>query len=144
MGQHVADRRFGFDQLQREEPTSLDTILNKTDKILSSIPAQYVTLDCYSEYFGIYQASTQGNSPYALVCMHEAEDTSLIDSYDVWVERYLESSVLKYTGISLEQFFMLTRDRAEAIIQRCDRLAETEDNAVGNALNAAGLKDKPR
>lgn len=144
MNHHVADRRFGIDQLLRDEPTDLDMILNRTDKTFASIPAHLITLDSYSEYFGIYEHSTQGQSPYAMVCLHEAEDTSLVDSFDVWLERYMAANVLKYTGISFNDFMHLTRDRADAILSRCEVLAEKEDNVVGDALDSIDMRNKVR
>lgn len=142
MNLHVGDRRFGFDVLSNESKISeLDQILSTSEKTLESIPAAIVTQECYDEYFGIYSNSSQGSSNLALVAMHEPEDLAICDPYDLYLERYLAANVLKYTGMSFTEFTGLTKDRAEAILRRCDAMATKEDAEVGNLVN--GMKAGP-
>lgn len=138
MGQYVGDRSFGAAQLGPErwdEPTILDQTLSEFDGTLGPIAAQWVVTECYDEYFNIYENSTLGSSPYALVSMHEPEDLTLASSYDLYLERYLEANVLKYTGINFNDFMQLPRDRGEAILKRCDEIASKEDTDVENLMN---------
>jgi len=100
-----------------------------------------VTNECFDEYFGIYESSSQGNSPYALVAMHEAEDPVLVDPFDMYLERYLAANVLKITGINFIDFLTLPRDRAEATLKRCDAISGREDREVDDLMNRVGLKN---
>ncbi|MNG10775.1 hypothetical protein D3C84_942660 [compost metagenome] len=105
---------------------------------MDSIAAQIVITECYDEYFKIYESSSQGNSPLAIIAMHEAEDLALVDPYDLYLERYLAANVLKFTGMAFPEFMKLTKDRAEAILRRCDGMASKEDGEVANLV--AGMK----
>lgn len=116
----------------------LDELLSKSDKVLDSIPAQIVTLECYDDSFGIYETSSQGQSPLSLIAMHEPEDLAMVDPYDLYLERYLAANVLKFTGMPFDSFMKLTNDRAEAILKRCDTMASKEDNEVGNLMSSMG------
>jgi hypothetical protein len=119
----------------KEDITALDEVLSKFEGTLDSIPAQIIITECYDDYFGVYKQSSQGNSPYALIAMHEPEDLALVDPFDVYLERYLVANVLKYTGMSLETFLTLPRDRAEAVLKRCDTVSTKEDTEVGKLMN---------
>jgi hypothetical protein len=121
-----------------KEPTVLDTVLSTSEKTLDSIAAQIVTTECYDEYFGIYENSTQAHSNFAIVALHEAEDLAAVDPFDVYLERYLAANVLKFTGIAFQEFIKLPRDRAEAILKRCDLVSTKEDNAVDELLGKQG------
>ncbi|QTH80372.1 hypothetical protein PA10_00172 [Pseudomonas phage pPa_SNUABM_DT01] len=110
------------------------------DKTLDSIQAEIITRECYDEYFGIYAQSTQGASPWALAAMHEPEDLGKVDPFDVYLERYLVANVLKYTGINFQDFMKLPRDRAEAMLKRCDSLSSKEDSDVANLVNGRNAK----
>lgn len=141
IGNHVGDRQFGMDKLERlDEPTVLDTVLSTSEKTLDSIAAQIVATECYDEYFGIYQTSGQGHSNYALTALHNAEDLASVDPFDVYLERYLAANVLKYTGISFQEFLKLPRDRAEAILKRSDVVSSKEDASVASLMEGAGMK----
>lgn len=104
---------------------------------MPSIAAQIITNECYDDYFGIYESSSQGQSPYALIAMHESEDLAAVDPFDVYLERYLVANVLKFTGLTLEAFLKLPRDRAEAILKRCDIVSTKEDSEVDKLMNGA-------
>ena len=139
MNFHVGDRRFGYSQLQNyEEPSVLDKVLSTSEKTLDSIAAQIVSTECYDDYFNIYSNSSQGESPLSLVGMHEPEDLALVDPYDVYLERYLAANVLKFTGMSFQEFMTLTKDRGESILRRCDAMASKEDSEVAHLV--AGMK----
>lgn len=116
--------------------TELDRVLSTTEKTFPSIAAQLIINDCFDETFEILSNSSQSESNFASVCMHETEDMSLIDSYDVWLTRYMEANVLKYTGITYDKFLMLPRDRAEAVISKCESLDEKESAAVNGLMNS--------
>ncbi|MNO25625.1 hypothetical protein D3C76_154670 [compost metagenome] len=116
-------------------------MLGTYEGTLDSIAAEIITRECYDDYFGVYSQSTQGHSPWALVAMHEPEDLGLVDPFDVYLERYLVANVLKYTGINFQDFMKLPRDRAEAMLKRCDGLSSKEDSEVGNLVN--GTKRPP-
>lgn len=122
----------------------LDKVLSTTEKTLDSIAAQIVTTECYDDYFGITTNSTQGNSNYALVAMHEPEDLALVDPYDVYLERYLVANVLKYTGMSFDTFLKLPRDRAEAILKRCDAVSSKEDQQVADLMGNGNKPQPPK
>lgn len=125
-----------MDQLEdMEEMTVLDDVLSTFEGTLDSIPAQIVITECYDDYFGIYSDSSQRDSPYALIAMHEAEDPAMVDPFDVYLERYLVANVLKYTGMSLDTFLTLPRDRAEAILKRCDSVSSKEDTEVSKLMS---------
>ncbi|MNB58647.1 hypothetical protein D3C87_364500 [compost metagenome] len=130
----------------KDDITALDEVLSKYEGTLDSIPAQIIITECYDDYFGVYEQSSQGMSPYALVAMHEAEDLALVDPFDVYLERYLVANVLKYTGMSLDTFMKLPRDRAEAVLKRCDNVSTKEDTEVNKLMNGvpgpAGGKKK--
>lgn len=113
-----------------------------SEKVLGSIPAQILTMECYDDYFGIYAHSRRGGSNFAISEMHGPEDVIAVDSFDVFLDRYLSTNVLKYTGLNFESFMKLPRDRAEAVLKRCDHISTKEDTAVENMLaNAtAGVK----
>ncbi|MCY1331312.1 hypothetical protein D9M68_19780 [compost metagenome] len=134
---HVGDRPFGARQLESDEATILDQVLANSDKVLSSIPAQIVALECYDDYFGINGNSKYGESPYALVALHEPEDVAAVDPYDVYLERYLVANVLKFTGMSFKDFLTLPRDRADAILKRCDAVSSKEDSAIQGLMDGA-------
>lgn len=139
----MGDRSFGAAQLSPErwnEPTVLDTVLETYKGTLASIPSQIVVTECYDEYFGIYDQSSQGSNPFALVSMHESEDLVLADPFDVYLEKFLAAGVLKFTGMDFNTFLGLTRDRAEAVLRRCDAISSKEDTEVDNLLNGVGLK----
>jgi len=119
--------------------TELDRVLATTDKTLDSVAAHLVITECYDEYFGVYESSSQGQSPFALVAMHEAEDLAAVDPYDVYLERYLAANVLRFTGISFQDFLKLPRDRAEAILSRCDAVSSKEDAQVQHLTNLPGM-----
>lgn len=139
MNLHVGDRRFGYSQLQNyEEPSVLDKVLGTSEKTLDSIAAQIVSTECYDDYFNIYSNSSQGESPLSLVGMHEPEDLALVDPYDVYLERYLAANVLKFTGMSFQEFMTLTKDRGESILRRCDAMASKEDSEVAHLVS--GMK----
>lgn len=134
---HVGDRSFGIDKIESDEPTLLDEVLSKSDKILDSIPAQIVARECYDDYFGVADSSEFRESNYSLIALHDAEDVCAVDSFDVYMDRYLAANVLKFTGINFSDFLKLSRERAEAILKRCDAVASKEDTAVQNMLNDA-------
>lgn len=92
-------------------------------------------MECYDDYFGVYKHSTQSESPYALVAMHEPEDLAMVDPFDVYLERYLVANVLKFTGITFQDFLALPRDRAEALLKRCDTVSSKEDTEISNLVN---------
>lgn len=119
----------------KDDITALDEVLSKYEGTLDSIPAQIIITECYDDYFGVYSQSSQGHSPYALVAMHESEDLALVDPFDVYLERYLVANVLKYTGMSLETFMKMPRDRAEAVLKRCDSVSSKEDTEVSKLMN---------
>ena len=128
-----------MDKLEnKDDITALDDVLSKFEGTLDSIPAQIVITECYDDYFGVYAQSSQGQSPYALIAMHESEDLALVDPFDVYLERYLVANVLKYTGMSLDTFLKQPRDRAEAILKRCDNVSSKEDTEVSKLMNGAG------
>jgi hypothetical protein len=143
MGYHVGDRSFGIDKLDnKDEPTVLDEVLSTSEKTLDSIAAQIVATECYDEYFGIYETSSRGSSNYALVAMHEAEDLCAVDPFDVYLDRYMVTNVLKYTGIDFQTFLKFPRDRAEAILKRCDVVSSKEDTEVNDLVNSATGKKR--
>ena len=108
---------------------------------MPSVAAQIITHECYDDYFGVYAGSSQGQGPFALVAMHEPEDLAAVDPFDVYFERYLVANVLKFTGLSLNDFLKLPRDRAEAILKRCEVVSTKEDNEVDKLMGgAAGSK----
>ncbi len=94
--------------------------------------------ECYDEYFGIYQNSSQGNSPLALVALHEPEDLALADPFDRQLDRYLAANVLKYTGMDFKTFLQLPHYRAEVVLRRCDEISGKEDQAVNTLMNSVG------
>lgn len=125
-----------MEKIEDEDDVSeLDKTLSQFEGTLDPIAAQIVITECYDEYFGVYAQSSQGDSPYALIAMHEPEDLALVDPFDVYLERYLVANVLKYTGLSLNDFLKLPRDRAEAILKRCDTVSTKEDTEVGKLMN---------
>jgi hypothetical protein len=134
---HVSDRPFGTRQLESDEPSILDTVLAESDALLTSIPAQIVAIECYDDYFGIYSNSKFGESNFASVAMHDPEDVVAVDAYDVYLERYLVANVLKFTGMSFSEFLKLPRDRADAVLKRCDTVSTKEDTAVQNLMDGA-------
>lgn len=125
-----------------EELTVLDDVLSTFEGTLDSIPAQIVITECYDDYFGVYADSSQRDNPYALIAMHEAEDLAMVDPFDVYLERYLVANVLKYTGMSFDTFLTVPRDRAEAILKRCDSVSSKEDTEVNKLMN--GVSNSPQ
>lgn len=126
-----------MDKLESDEQTVLDKVLSTFEGTMPSIAAQIITTECYDDYFGVYEGSTQGQGPFALVAMHESEDLAAVDPFDVYLERYLVANVLKFTGLSLNDFLKLPRDRAEAILKRCDIVSTKEDSEVDKLMNGA-------
>ena len=112
-------------------------MLSQCDVITDSIAAQYVARECYDEYMGIYANSQHGDSNFALVAMHDPEDVAAVDTYDVYLEKYLVANVLKFTGMSFDKFLLLPRDRADAILKRCDTVSTKEDAAVSELMGGA-------
>lgn len=117
----------------------LDKELSEFEGTLDSIAADIVITECYDEYFGVYQHSSQGMSPFALAALHEPEDLTAVDPFDLYLERYLAANVLKYCGVDFMEFMKFPRDRAEAILKRCDAISSREDSDVNNLLGGAGL-----
>jgi hypothetical protein len=139
---HAGDRLFGTRQLETDEPTILDQVLAASEKVLTSIPAQIVARECYDDYFDINSTSKYGDSPHAPVAMHEAEDVTAVDPFDVYLEKYMVANVLKFTGISFDSFLKLTRERADAILKRCDLVSSKEDTAINSMMDSAKVGKK--
>jgi hypothetical protein len=124
-----------MDKLEdKDSVTALDDVLSRFEGTLDSIPAQIIITECYDDYFGVHAQSSQGMSPYASIAMHESEDLALVDPFDVYLERYLVANVLKYTGMSLDTFMKMPRDRAEAVLKRCDTVSTKEDTEVNKLM----------
>jgi len=126
--------------LDRDTLSTLDKELSTFEGTLDSVAAHLVVTECYDEYFGIYENSSQGRSPFALAALHEPEDLSAVDPFDTYLERYLAANVLKFTGIDYVTFMTLPRDRAEAILKRCDSISMKEDASVGQLMDQVGIK----
>jgi hypothetical protein len=112
----------------------IDRVLSETKETLGSIPAQIVTLEIYDEEVGIYKTSTVDESGLSLVALHEAEDMSIVDPFDRELDKYLNANVLKYTGITFDQFLMYPRDKVEKMLKRCDQLASKESEEAEAAM----------
>lgn len=112
----------------------IDQLVLHSDKVLDSIAAQIVILEAYDEEMRIYQTSTQADNTLSLVALHEAEDLSIVDPYDREMDRYLNANVLKYMGLSFNEYLKLSRYRAEKMLIRCDALAAKEAEEAENAM----------
>lgn len=109
---------------------------------LDPIAAQIIINECYDDLFGVYNSSSQGNSPYASAAMHEAEDMGRVDPFDLYLERYLVSNVLKYTGTTLDAFLDMPKNRAEALMSRCEAIAAKEDKEVDTLMNGGNNSNR--
>lgn len=121
----------------------IDQLLVRTTKLLDSIAAQIVILETYDDEMGIYNTSSQADNALSLVSLHEAEDLSLVDPYDREMDRYLNANVLKYMGLSFNEYLELSRYRAEKMLARCDRLATKEAEEAEAAMGPLRNKKLP-
>lgn len=118
----------------------IDKVLSESDTVLDSIAAQIVTMEIYDDEVGTYESSTLPASGLSLVSLHESEDMSLVDPFDRELERYLNANVLKYTGITFDQFLNYPRDKTEKMLVRCDSLATKESKEAEEAMS--GIRNK--
>lgn len=113
----------------------IDRVLSETTETIGSIAAQIVTLEIYDEEVGIYATSSIGESALSLVALHEAEDMSIVDPFDRELDKYLNANVLKYTGVTFDQFLTYPRDKVEKMLKRCDLLATKESEEAEAAMD---------
>lgn len=65
---------------------------------------------------------------------------SLVDPFDREMDKYLNANVLKYLGITFQQFLQFPRDKCEKMLRRCDSLATKEAEEAEAAMNP--IRDK--
>lgn len=106
---------------------------------VKSSTGQLLATELYDATYGIYNHSAPDSDKYyAGMQMHWAEDCTSTSEKHRAIEKFIELQVHLKTGLSLDDFFKLTRDDCRKIMEMCEKIAIRDANAATDLIN--GLK----
>ena len=104
---------------------------------LCSTDAQLILRDRYETVFGILNHESEaGQHPFALIRMNKSEDPIPADnSLHDWMRRYIDNDVMKYFGISFDEFLDRPTYQCYMLIEECRKRIEKEAPLIEDALS---------
>ncbi len=93
--------------------------------MLGSIEAQMVMQDAYETTYGIHDHERQSDH-LALVRKRPAEDIEAFDHTSDRLTMFHNAGVLKYTGITFDNFMDMPRHRGDTLMLACQEIGRKE------------------
>lgn len=92
-------------------------------------------LENYDIFYGIIDHGLYDKRPFSLMEMHDSERFDIVNPLYEIFEKYVENDVLKYTGIPLDRFIELPRDRVLKIFEICIKHREIESKKAAPIID---------
>lgn len=107
-------------------------VIESIDK-LSISEARQVMQDIYESKFEIFNHISGPHlkdKPLASVAMHYAESSAGIVTVKDMIKYYVDKNIMKYTGVSLNDFLQLPREHVHAIMEAVNKKSREESTIV--------------
>ena len=114
----------------------LDDLIGKTPK-LNEIDANLLLYDVFETVYGIYDhinTPKVKRNPFSSVLLHVGEDNSSTSQLYEQIDLFMDSDIHKQTGLNLNEFFALPRERVRHILMKNRRSAISNNTEASNAI----------
>ena len=113
-------------------------MLNKFQKVSSSVDAKLIASDVYDTAYGIYNHLAPDASlrkPLATVAMYEQEDLTQGNLKRYLMKEYLDAKILTLFGLTFNEFIQQTREDIRLMVEESHTYRSHENHVNTTAAN---------
>lgn len=114
-------------------------MLNKFQRVSSSVDAKLIASDVYDTAYGIYNHLAPDASlrkPLATVAMYEQEDLTQGNLKRYLMKEYLDAKILTLFGLTFNEFIQQTREEIDMMVEEGRRYRTHQDSAQDATVNS--------
>lgn len=114
-------------------------MLNKFQRVSSSVDAKLIASDVYDTAYGIYNHLAPDASlrkPLATVAMYEQEDLTQGNLKRYLMKEYLDAKILTLFGLTFNEFIQQTREEIDMMVEESRRYRTHQDSAQDATVNS--------